>query len=210
MSKERKRGAPDSYYRMAKEMGLRSRSAFKLRQLDDRYRILRRGDVVVDLGAAPGGWTQVAIERVGDAGFVVAVDIQPMEKLPVKNYAFIRGDILEPSTVDLIRGALPREADVVLSDVSPRISGVWDVDHMRSIELAGAALSVAGRLLRPGGNFLVKVFQGRAFRDFLETVRGRFRFVKASKPVASRSGSAEIYIVAMGLEKPGASAEAAP
>lgn len=201
MGKARRAGTADAYYRMAKETGLRSRAAFKLRQLDERYHIIRRGDVVVDLGAAPGGWTQIASRKVGPAGLVLAVDIQPIAGLPGKNVRFMRGDVRDPSTVGLIRKALPRDADVVLSDLSPRISGVWDVDHLRSVELARAALSCAELLLRPGGNFVVKVFQGEAFSGFLDEVRGRFDFVKASKPPASRAESAEIYVVGMGLRR---------
>ncbi|MEM2878410.1 MAG: RlmE family RNA methyltransferase [Candidatus Hadarchaeales archaeon] len=197
-----KRGATaDGYYRMAKELGLKSRAAFKLKQLDDRYRLIRSGDVVVDLGAAPGGWTQIASERVGVSGLVVAVDLQPVRLPPTKNVAIIKGDVRDPSTVEMIRNRLPQKADLVMSDMSPQISGVWDVDHMRSVELSRTALSVAGELLRPGGNFIVKVFQGEFFSEFLKDVKKRFEFVKASKPAASRSGSAEIYIVAMGMRK---------
>ncbi|MEM2874900.1 MAG: RlmE family RNA methyltransferase [Candidatus Hadarchaeales archaeon] len=199
MGRARRGTTADSYYRMAKEMGFRSRAAFKLRQLDERYGIMRKGDVVVDLGAAPGGWTQIASRKVGPAGFVLAVDVQDMESLPGKNVAFIRGDIRDPSTFELIRKTLPRNVDVVLSDLSPRISGVWEVDHLRSIDLSRSALSCAGALLRPGGNFVVKVFQGKEFNDFISKVRDMFEFVKASKPAASRAGSAEIYVVAMGF-----------
>jgi len=201
MSKARRGGTADSYYRMAKEMGLRSRAAFKLKQLDERYRIMRLGDVVVDLGAAPGGWTQVASRRVGHAGFVLAVDIQRMERIPQNNVRFLRGDVRDPHILEAAKKALPRKADVVLSDLSPKISGVWDIDHYRSIELARVALSAAEELLRPGGNFVVKVFQGEAFSGFLKDIREKFNFVKASKPKASRSGSAEIYVVAMGMRK---------
>jgi 23S rRNA (uridine2552-2'-O)-methyltransferase len=196
---ERKR---DYFYRRAKELKLRSRAAFKLKQLDDRYHLLRRGDVVIDLGAAPGGWLQVAHERVGEEGFVLGVDIQPIEKLPHPNVKTVVADITDPSTSDLIRRNIPRPADVLLSDASPRISGVWDVDHSRSVELAAAALSIAEGVLRRGGMMVVKVFQGKLFWEFLKKVEGKFEFVKASKPFASRKASAESYIIAKGFRRP--------
>ncbi len=193
--RERKR---EHYYRMAKRAGYRSRSSYKIRQLNMRYKLLRRGDVVVDLGAAPGGWLQVAREQVGDEGFVLGVDLQPIAKLPHDNVATIVADITHPSTLGLIRQNLPRAADVVLSDTSPKITGVWSVDHARSIWLAHAALMVAETTLGPSGRFLVKVFQGEFFEDFVDEVREKFRLVKISKPSASRKGSAEVYVIAKG------------
>jgi len=184
---------------MAKQLKLRSRAAFKLQQLDRRYGLLRRGGVVVDLGAAPGGWLQVSRERVGDRGFVLGVDLQPIAKLPYDNITTLVSDITDEATPELIRKKLPRAADIVLSDASPKISGVWDVDHARSIELARAALAIAGAVLAPGGKLLVKVFQGDLFDDFVSEVQKKFSFVKVSKPVASRKGSAEAYVIAKGF-----------
>lgn len=184
---------------MAKRAGYRSRAAFKLKQLDGRYGLLRRGDVVVDLGAAPGGWLQVARERVGDEGFVLGVDLQPIAKLPFDNVVTLTADITDEATLEMIRNKLPMAADIMLSDASPKISGVWDVDHARSIELGRAALVIAGEVLAPGGRLLVKVFQGEVFDDFVSDVRGKFSFVKVSKPIASRKGSAEAYVIAKGF-----------
>lgn len=198
-ARERKR---EHFYRMAKRVGYRSRAAFKLKQLDQRYGLLRRGGVVVDLGAAPGGWLQVARERVGDEGFVLGVDLQPIAKLPHDNVVTLVADITDEVTPELARNKLPRPADIVLSDASPKISGVWDVDHARSIELARAALAIAGAVLAPSGRLLVKVFQGEMFEDFVGDVRGKFGFVKVSKPTASRKGSAEAYIIAKGFTRP--------
>jgi len=185
---------------MAKREGYRSRAAFKLKQLNQRYGLMRRGDVVVDLGAAPGGWLQAAREAVGDHGFVLGVDLQPIAKLPYENVVTIVGDVTKPETPKLIMNKLPRAADIVVSDASPSISGVWEVDHARSIELAKAALGIAGEVLARDGKLLIKVFQGEMLDEFLTEVRQRFEFMKVSKPMASRKGSAEIYIIGKGFK----------
>jgi len=192
----------EHFYRMAKSEGYRSRASFKLKQLSKRYGLLRRGDVVVDLGAAPGGWLQVAAEEVGEKGFVLGVDIQQIAKFPGSNVATMVADITNPETLEKIKKTTPRAVDVVISDASPSISGVWDVDQARSIGLVSSALGVAEGLLSPGGNFLVKVFQGGMFNDFLDEVRKKFEFVKVSKPMASRKGSAEVYVVGKGFKRP--------
>ena len=191
----------EHFYRMAKRKGYRSRAAFKLKQLNRRYGLLHRGDVVIDLGAAPGGWLQVARECVGANGFVLGVDLQPIAQLPYDNVATLRADLTDPAMPGLIRARLPRSANVVLSDASPKISGVWSVDHLRSIELARAVLTIADAVLVPGGRLLVKVFQSELFDDLIADIRERFDFVKISKPVASRKRSAEIYIVAKGFTR---------
>ena len=195
--RERKR---EHYYRMAKRAGYRSRASYKLKQLNSRFGILKRGDVVVDLGAAPGGWLQVSREEIGDHGFVLGVDLQPVLKLPYENVRMIVADITDPSTPELIKRNLPRISNVVLSDVSPKISGVWGVDHFRSITLARAALGIAERVLSRGGKLLIKVFQGEFFDEFVDDLRKKFELVKVSKPPASRKGSAEAYIVCKGFK----------
>lgn len=203
MAKRRRRERKQEYfYRKAKELKLRSRAAFKLKQLDNRYNLLRRGDVVVDLGAAPGGWLQVAREAVGKEGFVFGIDLQRIEKLPHENIKTLVADITNPSMPELIRQNLPRSADVVLSDVSPKISGVWSVDHARSVGLARAAVAIAEHVLTREGKLLIKVFQGELFDEFVGEVRGKFESVKVSKPPASRKGSAEAYIIAKGFKAP--------
>lgn len=191
--RERKR---EHFYRMAKREGYRSRATFKIKQLDRRYGLLRRGDVVVDLGAAPGGWLQATRERVGNGGFALGIDLQPIEKLPYKNVVTLVADITDPATPTLIKTKLPRAADVITSDASPQISGVWDIDHARSMELARGALAVAEAVLARGGTLLIKVFQGEMLDDLLAEIRQKFEFVKTSKPMASRKGSAEVYIIA--------------
>lgn len=196
MGNQRRERKREHFYRMAKKAGYRSRAAWKLQQLDERYGLFHRGDVVVDLGAAPGGWLQVAGERVGDEGFVLGVDIQRIARLPYKNVETMVADIIDVASQDLIKAKLPGPADIVLSDASPKISGVWDVDHVRSIELARAVLLISEKILKPEGRLIVKVFQGLLLNDFVGEVRQRFDFVKITKPVASRKGSAEIYIIA--------------
>lgn len=193
----------DYYYRQAKLESYRSRASYKLKQLNQRYHLLRRGDVVVDLGAAPGGWMQVALEAVGGTGFVLGVDLQRIEEFPNKNAVTMAADFTDPAVVEKIREKLPRPADVVISDASPSISGVWDLDQARSAELVKSALVVAERVLVPGGNFLAKVFQGALMDDLLKQIKEKFEFVKISKPQASRKGSAEVYIIGKGFRRPG-------
>jgi 23S rRNA (uridine2552-2'-O)-methyltransferase len=188
----------DGYRKMARELGYRSRAAFKLLQLNKRYGLLKRGDVVVDLGAAPGGWLQVARRKVGEEGFVLGVDILPIRPLPYENVLTLVADIREEQTVSLILQSLPRKADVVLSDASPQISGVWEVDHSRSVELCRCVLRICERVLRAGGNALIKIFQGEEFDSFFSDFSKKFDFVKVSKPEASRRRSAEIYLVGKG------------
>ena len=185
---------------MAKRAGYRSRAAFKLSQLNRRFGLLRRGDVVIDLGAAPGGWLQVAREAVGSRGFVLGVDLQPIERLPWTNVKAIVADLTNPLTPELILQNLPRQADVVLSDASPKLSGIRSIDHERSVELAKAALEIAGVGLKEGGDLLVKVFQGDRFAGFLGELERKFKLVKITRPLASRKGSSEVYVVAKGFK----------
>ena len=185
----------DHYYRMAKRENYRSRASYKLKQLNDRFHIIKRGNRVVDLGSSPGGWSQVAVELSGD-GRVVAVDIDPMR--PIKGVTFIQGDMLQKETIDKIEAATDGKVDTVISDMAPNISGHYSYDHARSIELAEMALLTAERLLRSGGNFVVKVFQGDMFPDYLKRVKKEFRSVKVHSPKASRPSSSEVYVVCRG------------
>lgn len=190
--RERKR---DKYYRLAKKLGYRARSAFKLIQLNEKYGIIKEGDDVLDLGAAPGGWLQVARE-ISKTGTIVGVDLKPIARLD--GVITIVGDITKEETVEKIRRVKDR-FDVVLSDVSPNISGVWDIDHARSVELSRRAFELARIFLKPGGNFLVKVFQGPLVEDLYNEIRKHFRFCKITKPRASRKESAEVYIIGKGF-----------
>jgi 23S rRNA (uridine2552-2'-O)-methyltransferase len=188
----------DYYYRKAKKERYRSRAAFKLKQLNEKFRIVKKGGVVLDLGAAPGGWMQVLREIVADEGLVVGVDLDDIKPFKFENIKAIKGDFTKDEVAGEIKKIID-SADVVVSDASPDISGVWDVDHFRSVELSRSALSIARDILKPGGNFLVKVFQGGETEDFFREVKGAFSYTKRTKPRASRDQSSEIYIVAKGL-----------
>ncbi len=190
--KNRKR---EYFYRKAKKEKFRSRASYKLLQAVKKHRFIKPGYVVVDLGAAPGGWTQAARKLVGDSGFVLAVDVKRMVPVEAPNVRAIIGDVAEPHTIQNILKFLPRSADAVISDVSPNVSGIWELDHARQIDLANNSLRIATSILRFGGNFFVKIFQGRTTSKFIEEVRQNFSFVKLVKPKASRSKSAELYIL---------------
>jgi 23S rRNA (uridine2552-2'-O)-methyltransferase len=191
----------DYYYKKAKEEKYRSRSTYKLFQAIEKYRFIKEGDVVIDLGAAPGGWIQAARKTVGIKGFVLGVDIRPVEPFAEHNVRTIIGDISEQETLQQIVEFLPRKADALISDVSPNISGVWEVDHARQIDLAQQALNIAFETLRPAGNFFVKVFQGDLLDDFTTKVKKSFQTANVIKPKASRGKSAEMFILAMGLKE---------
>jgi 23S rRNA (uridine2552-2'-O)-methyltransferase len=189
------RDQKDHYYRKAKEDGYRARSVYKLKQINQKFHIIKRGDTVIDLGAAPGGWLQVAKQISG--GKVIGVDIEAIEPLP--GVITLKADLTNSSTIDLVRDYLDGQADVVICDASPNLTGAWNLDHARSIDLARSALELAKRLLKPKGDFLVKVFQGDMFDQFLSDIRQEFSRVKAFSPPASRKESAEIYLIAKKL-----------
>lgn len=187
--------AADPFVRRAKAEGWRSRAAFKLKEVDERERLLRPGQVCVDLGAAPGAWSQYAARRVGRCGRVVATDLLPVE--PVPGVQFVLGDFREPDVAEAIFECLDDGvADVVLSDMAPNLSGIDSVDQPRSMYLAELALDFAGRVLKPQGGALIKVFQGCGFQELLAAARKRFDAVKLVKPGASRARSAELYLLA--------------
>lgn len=179
----------------AQKRGYRSRAAFKLLQLDDRFRFLKKGARVVDLGAAPGGWTQVVGERCGSGGATIAVDVLEMEAIP--GVTILELDFLEGDADEQVIAALDGKADVVLSDMAAPTTGHASTDHLRIMALAEAAYDFAERVLAPGGAFICKVFQGGAERDLLNRLKVDFASVRHAKPEASRSDSAETYLVAM-------------
>ena len=190
----------DRYVKRARAEGLRSRSSFKLEQIAGRDRLLAPGMLVVDLGAAPGGWSQVAARRVAPDGRVIALDLIEMPELA--GVTFIHGDFRNDETLAALERALAgRKADLVLSDLAPNLSGIAATDQARALALAELAVQFALKHLKPQGNFLVKAFQGAGFEDFVEDVRRQFRTVAVRKPDASRSRSREVYVVAKGLRQ---------
>jgi len=191
----------DYYYQKAKAENYRSRATYKLSQTAEKYRFIRRGDVVVDLGAAPGGWIQAARKIAGKRGFVLGVDLKPIEPFPQEYIRTIVADFTAPAALKQIMDFLPRKADVVLSDASPNICGVWELDNARQIDLASQVLQLALSLLRPHGNFFVKVFEGNMLPGFVKAVKKHFEVVKVIKPKASRAKSSEMYLLAMGLKQ---------
>ena len=190
-SKRRK----DPYYRKAKKEDYRSRAAYKLKQLDFKYDVMHEGDTVVDLGASPGGWSQVASELVGLDGTVIAVDIDRFT--PIESVKFVRGDARSDAVIEKILAMTPQGADVVLSDMSPNISGNYPYDHARSVDLCEHALAFALKVLREGGNLVVKMFYGDMSGGFISAVRKSFGEVHVTHPPASRSTSSEVYVVAL-------------
>jgi len=192
----------DDYYNRAKQQGYRARSAYKLKQLDDTANLLNSGDTAIDLGAAPGGWLQVAAERVGSEGTVIGVDRQSIDSFETDaSLELVRGDITEERTLELIREAVDADADekpvdVVLSDMAPNMTGEYDLDHARSVHLARQAFAVAEELLATGGDFAVKVFDGRDLDDLEADIETEFEYVRQVRPDASRDASSELYLVA--------------
>lgn len=193
----------DHFYRKAKLEGFRSRAAYKLQEIQRRHRIFRKGDRVVDLGCAPGGWLQLIAAEVGPKGRMVGVDLQKTESLPVPNVALIQGDITRPEVQDQVREGLGGAADTVTSDLSPNLTGIAFQDHLRSCELVRIAFEVARGLLLPGGTFLAKVFQGEDLELLIRELKQDFRRVKRVVPGASRKASSEIYLLAQGFREAG-------
>jgi 23S rRNA (uridine2552-2'-O)-methyltransferase len=194
-----KRQLSDPYVARAKREGYRSRAAYKLMEIDDKYHLLHPGARVVDLGAAPGGWSQAAVQRLGPAGRVVAVDVADMPPLP--GVEFLQLDFLHPSAPERIEMALGGPADVVLSDMSPNATGHRQTDHLKIMGLVEAAADFACRVLKPGGAFLAKVLRGGTERTLLEALKRDFANVRHIKPPASRADSAESYVLATGFRR---------
>jgi 23S rRNA (uridine2552-2'-O)-methyltransferase len=188
----------DHYVTEAQRLGYRSRAAFKLIELAEKDRLFRPGMTVVDLGSAPGSWCQVLREKLGPASRIIAIDLLPMDGLAGVN--FIQGDFREETGVQLLVAALAgHKADLVLSDLAPNLSGVESADQARSVLLGELALDFAGLWLKPGGDLVVKAFQGAGFPEFQRTMQGRFGKVYARKPKASRDRSREVYLVGKGF-----------
>ncbi|MFZ6763842.1 MULTISPECIES: RlmE family RNA methyltransferase [Acetobacterales] len=191
----------DPYVRAAKAAGWRSRAAFKILELDEKYRLFHPGQRVVDLGAAPGGWTQVAVQRVGEGGKVVGLDLLPMDE--IAGAILLQGDFQEAEVEQRVLEALDGPADLVLSDMAPNTTGHNATDHLRILGLIELALDFAGKVLTPGGAFVAKVFQGGTERELLNRMKRDFATVRHAKPPASRKDSAEMYVVAQGFRGAG-------
>jgi len=192
----------DEFVKRARKEGYRSRAVYKLREIDERDRLLKPGLTVVDLGAAPGAWTQYVKERVGNGGRVIALDILPVEPLP--GVEILQGDFTEDSTLQQLLGALGGQpVDLVISDIAPNISGIDSADQARAMYLAELAEDFAEQVLKTGGAFLVKVFQGRGFNEFFKVLQQKYARVASRKPKASRPRSPEIYLLATGFRGKG-------
>jgi len=193
----RQQQTKDVYVRRAASEGWRSRAVFKLQQIDTKGRLLRRGLCCIDLGAAPGGWSQYAARAVGGAGRVIAVDLLPIE--PISGVTVIRGDFSANAVLERVTQSLQgRLADIVMSDMAPNITGMRAVDQARAMQLADDAAACCPALLRPGGAFLVKLFQGEGFEAYVSSIRSQFESAQLIKPQASRPESREIYLLAQG------------
>ncbi len=185
----------DHYRRLAKDQGYRSRAAYKLKQINDSYRILRRGSRIVDIGCAPGGWVQVATELAGQ-NRVVGIDLKAVE--PVAGATILQGSIDDPAAVARIIETLGGEkADVILSDLAPNVSGIWEIDHAKQIDLTRSALFLAKKVLRAGGSAVFKVFEGEFLAELKKETAASFAKVLISKPTASRQESSELYLVCL-------------
>ncbi len=192
----------DSYFKKAKQEGYRSRAAYKLLELQQRYRVFKAGDRVIDLGAAPGGWLQVAAKVVGPDGKVIGVDLESIQPLPERNVILLSGDIRSEEVQQRMRELIGGPAHCVLSDLAPKLSGIRDADMARCLELNRSALAVAFELLRPGGALLVKSFISDDLQLFTAELKQHFSAVQRTKPEATRQGSSEFYFFAKGFTAP--------
>lgn len=185
----------DHYRKLARDQGFRSRAAYKLKQINDSYHVLKRGQRVADIGCAPGGWLQVAVQVVGSIGRVAGIDLKAVE--PVAGATILQGSIDDPASVKSLIEALGGHADVVLSDLAPNVSGMWEVDHARQMDLTRSALGLAKQVLGAGGSAVFKVFEGEFLNELKEEMKKSFGKVLVSKPQASRQESSEMYLVCL-------------
>ena len=189
----------DKYVKEANKRGLRSRAFFKIEELNQKDKLMKAGDTVVDLGAAPGGWSQYAVDALGDNGTVIACDILQMD--PIAGVDFLRGDFREQDVLDALLNRIDgKNVDLVMSDMAPNLSGNDTVDQAQSMYLVELALDMCHQVMKPEGKFVVKVFQGEGFDQFMADVRSAFKVVKVRKPESSRARSREVYLVATGYK----------
>ena len=196
-AQERKK---DHYYKMAKRDNYRSRAAYKLSQINRRFEIFKPGDTVIDLGANPGGWSQMALELVGETGMIIALDLKPVE--PIPGVTIIKGDVRSKIVKRKVRDLIPKKGvNIILSDMSPNISGNYSMDHAKSIELAEMALEYADEFLNNGGHMIVKVFDGDLAFDYFKQIKDKFKISKRHSPKASRQSSSEVYMIGKSKKK---------
>ncbi len=187
----------DLYRRLAREQGYRSRAAYKLLEINNSFYMLKPGLKVVDVGCYPGGWLQVASSKVGSRGLVIGIDVRRLD-YNAENVKVVQGSIEDNSIIDRLKELLNNKADLILSDVSPNLSGIWSLDHARQIHLSSRVLAIADAILKVNGNAVLKVFDGDMLKDFINDAKARFRYVRIYKPKASRKESSELYLVCLG------------
>ncbi|MEM0217241.1 MAG: RlmE family RNA methyltransferase [Candidatus Nezhaarchaeales archaeon] len=185
----------DHFHKMAKKLGFRSRAAFKLLEINKRFGILKRGYVVLDVGAYPGGWLQVASKIVGSSGLVIGIDLRPISKISASNVKTVIGDVCDENLHDKLASMAPRKVDVILSDAAPKLTGVWSTDIARHSHIIYCILKLANKLLRKGGIAVIKAFQGEELNKILMDIRSLFGDVRLFKPKASRQRSREVYLI---------------
>lgn len=191
----------DHFRRLAKDHGYRSRSAFKLLQLNKSYRILNKGYCVVDIGCAPGGWLQIALSEVGNKGKVIGIDLKKVE--PIANTFIFQGSIEDENIINsILQITNSNNVDVVLSDLAPNVSGNWELDHARQIDLTKNALALSRRILKNGGKVVLKVFQGDMLDELIDELKKEYKKVITTKPSASRQVSSELYLICIGYNRP--------
>ncbi len=190
----------EHYYKSAKKENYRSRASYKLIQLNKKFRIIKDGDHVVDLGAAPGGWSQVALEKVGETGTVLGVDLQKIKPFDEDNFIFIQGDFTSSEIQKEIYESLNGKAEVIISDAAPSLSGIKDIDRIRIMDLADNVTKISSNLLKPKGALIMKTFQGPEFPELLKKMKSEFNVVKTTKPASSRKLSSEMYIIGRGFK----------
>lgn len=189
----------DHYYKKAKQEDYRSRASYKLKQLNKKFKLIKSGNTVVDLGAAPGGWSQVALEIVGEEGLVVGVDLNRIRRFPEENFYGIRGDFTTKEVQDKIIELCGGKTQVLISDASPSLTGIKNLDQLRSIDLINVVIEIANIILEEKGNLAMKVFQGPEYKQMLNQLKKQFRQVKTTKPPSSRKKSSEMYVVGLGF-----------
>lgn len=204
MSQWKAKHDKEHYYKLAKKQNYRSRASYKLKQLDKKYGLLKPDYNVVDLGAAPGGWSQVVAEKIGEEGEgqIISVDLEYIKPIDHEAYTGIKGDFTDPEIQQMVIDLIDGKADIILSDASPKLTGIKDIDNFKSYDLAMAVLNITDNILKKDGNLIMKAFQGEAYQELLKKLKKKFRTLKTTKPNSSRKRSSEMYVIARGFRPP--------